>query len=102
MIKEKNSLSGFGYVTFKEETIFIPSKQRVVLSLKLPAYKYSEKHKPEDHDGLVKYRQALATYVDRELSGLDGFAAYDEIKRYQITFGNGWHQAQSANTSTPQ
>lgn len=97
VIKEKNSLSGFGYVKVQQDAIFIPAGQRAVLSLALPDYKYTERPNPDDDEELSKYREALRIYVDKELSGLNGFAAYEDANRFQINFPNGWHKEQGQN-----
>jgi hypothetical protein len=93
-----NSLSGLGFVKFRDESIFIPARERGVVSLILPDYRYPPSVKPGSGDEQI----ALAGYVDENLAWLKGFAAYDVVLRYQINFPNGWHHEQLDETTSPE
>ena len=96
VIGQGNSLfGGAGQVKFEDESVFLPAKQRALISLELPAYKYpgSDVLLRDTPDERKKYRDAVQKYVNDELPKLNGFAAFDEINRYRINFPDGWKPA---------
>ena len=93
VIGPDNSLfGGAGQVKFEDESVFLPAKQRVLVSLELPHYTYpgSDVLLHATSDERKKYREAVQNYVSHDLPRLNGFTAFDEIKRYRINFPNGW------------
>lgn len=104
VVGEKDGLAGEGMVKFEDQNIFLPAKQRVLVNIELPGYRYpgSDAVLHDTADERKKYRDAVKEYVNKELPKLNGFAAFDEIERYQINFPNGWRWNRSlrmANTS---
>jgi hypothetical protein len=93
VVQEHDSLAGSGQVKFEDESVFLPTKQHVVVALDLPDYHYPgsdvlSRDTPEERK---KYRNAVKKYVNDDLPRLNGFAAFDEGNRYRINFPNGWH-----------
>lgn len=93
VLSEKSSLTGAGTgeVKFEEDTIFLPAKDHAEVEIELPDYTFPGGSRPNDNDGMTKYRAAVEKYVDEHLPRLHGFAAFDDANRYRINFPNGWH-----------
>jgi hypothetical protein len=98
VVDEQGKLTAAGQVKFEEDDIFIPAKQRLLVHLEMPDYRYPgtgvlANDTPEDRK---KYRDAVRKYVKDDLPRLYGFAAFDEISRYRINFPSGWKQEEQA------
>jgi hypothetical protein len=96
VLREKNTLtgSGKGDVKFAQDTIFLPAKDHAEVVIELPTYSFTGQKQPKDTDSAEehkRYRDAVKKYVDDNLPGLSGFAAFDETNKYRINFPNGWH-----------
>ena len=96
MLREQSTLtgSGNGDVKFDEDAVFLPAKDHAQVEIVLPSYRYAGVKQPADTapaEEHKKYHAAVKKYVDENLPRLNGFAAFDEAKRYRINFPNGWH-----------
>ncbi len=82
---------------FEDESVFLPAKQRALVSLELPDYTYpgSDVLLHDTSEERKKYRDAVQKYVNDDLPRLNGFAAFDEMNRYRINFPNGWRSTKS-------
>ena len=92
-LKRENSLSMSAEreVLRIDYPIFIPPGQRLRFAVHL-AYSYPGKSPPSDasRDARKEHREALKTYVNKEMRNLDGFVVFDESHRYQIELPRGW------------
>jgi hypothetical protein len=66
-------------------SLYIPSKQKVVLSIFKEA-EYNDAYPERDRDNGEK----LAAFMNRRLKELDGFVLFDKGRRYKIVLPNGW------------
>jgi hypothetical protein len=101
IIGEGNNLfGGTEDVKFEDESVFLPAKQRVLVSLELPTYTYpgSDVLVHDTPEERKKYRDAVKKYLNDDLPRLNGFAAYDEINRYRIDFPSGWKSTKSGQS----
>ncbi len=64
---------------------YVPAGQKVAFSFQI-TYDYDDSYPEADRDNLHK----LATFMNRKLEELDGFAVLDRTNRYQISFPKGW------------
>jgi hypothetical protein len=94
---EDSLFGGTGEVKFGDASVFLPAKQRVLITLELPNYTYrgAEVLLHDTSEDRKKYRDAVQKYVDDASPRLNGFAAFDEINRYRINFPNGWRQTKN-------
>ena len=99
IVGEKGNLTGAGQVKFQDQSIFLPAKQRLLVELEMPNYRYpgGDALESDTPEGRKKYTDAVKKYVKEELPRLYGFAAYDEIDRYRINFPASWKQEERAN-----
>ena len=99
IVGEKGNLTGTGEVKFQDHNIFLPAKQRVLVVLELPDYKYpgTDVLSSDTPEGRKKYRDAVAKYVNDDFPRLYGFAMFDEIYRYRVNFPSSWRQEEQAN-----
>ena len=99
VVGEKGSLTGSGHVKFEDKNIFLPAKQRLLVALEMPNYRYPETNvlASDTLEGRKKYREAVMKYVEKDLPRLNGFAMFDEINRYRINFPSSWKQEAQAD-----
>lgn len=99
VVGEKGNLTGSGQVKFEDQNIFLPTKQRVLVELEMPTYRYpgNDVLASDTPDERKKYRDAVKKYAKDDLPRLYGFAMFDEINRYRINFPSSWKEAEQAN-----
>jgi hypothetical protein len=93
-LKRQNSLSvvrdeGWGKIDYP---LFVPAKQRVLVAIHLayPFYGKEEPNTDASFEDRRDYRIAVAGYVSKKMTNLDGFVLFDKANRYQINFPKGW------------
>lgn len=70
--------------------VLIPAKQRVRFPVHL-GYPYKKARKTAvSREEREKFRREIESYLNEELTNLDGFVLFDEMNRYQINFPKGW------------
>lgn len=91
-LKRQESLSRNDDFVIVDYPIFIPVGQRLsfTIQLKYP-YTYAKRLKRNaTADERKEFREELATYIETEITNLDGFVLFDRTHRYQIIFPKGW------------
>jgi hypothetical protein len=92
VVQDKDTLAGGGDVKFQDDSVFLPAKQHAEVEIELLDYYFSGETRPNDTpEERKKYKEGVEKYVNDRLPRLNGFAAFDDAKRYRINFPNGWH-----------
>jgi hypothetical protein len=99
VVDEQGNLTAGGQVKFEEDNIFIPGRQRMLVHLEMPNYKFpgTDALAGDTREERKTYRDAVKKYVKDDLPRLYGFAAFDEVSRYRLNFPSGWKQEEKGN-----
>jgi hypothetical protein len=68
------------------QDFFIPAKQKVSVSFRLPLQNRDIFNEAVTKKNQVEIKKLLA----KELQDVDGFVVFDPLAKYQISFSNGW------------
>ena len=91
-LERQESLSGTkgdDYLTI-DFPILLPAKQRLRFAIHFKLHYEKESRSNATQVEKEKFRKELAAFLKEKAPNLNGFALFDELKRYQIDFGRGW------------
>jgi hypothetical protein len=91
VVQDKDSLAEGGDVKFQDDNVFLPAKQHAEVEVELLDYYFTgDRHPNDTPEERRKYKEGVKKYLNDSLPRLNGFAAFDDAKRYRINFPNGW------------
>jgi hypothetical protein len=76
------------------QDVFIPSKQKVSVSFRLPLQKGEIFGEAITRNNQAEIKRLLL----KELQDVDGFVVFDQSSRYEISFSNGWKRDLESET----
>ena len=106
MLKDTNSLTGFAdNEIVLRLPIYVPAHKKTRIDITLPSYGFATIVEPGESstkEERQKYHVAVAAYVTKEMSNLNGFVIFDESQRYEIDLPNGWKNITEASEKSSQ